>query len=581
MPPSSSTPVAAAADVLAAASRRPTLSLSWSLPLFTVLLLLAAAAVAFSVSAARGETALFDRAETDLRIDAARLARHAASRLDGRLQELQADMEHDARDARLAEAMIVAADGRIALARPAREPGTAVAQAVAGWDAAAFARALAGSPQVDRDDRRLTLAVLQPIPGPGTAAQGVVYMRHDLGSERQRMHARVLQMRWIDVAIALVLAGLMGALLRRWVALPLQDLQTAARDLAAGRHTRELPERGPAEVASVARSFNAMVRALDQARMELVTSEERLATVIHSTGDAMMALDRQLRVTLLNPVAQALCGWSEDDARGRPVAEVFNIENARTGQPAEFPIERVVQEGIVIGLANHTQLVARDGRRTHIADSAAPIRDKDGRLGGAIVVFRDVTEQYRLQEALARSEWHYRTLADSGNGMIWTIDEHGRRAWGNRNWLRFCGSSEESIERDWPSLLHPDDRARHFAAWRRALAEHTPVQLLVRYRRHDGVYRWIMHDGAPRFDIDGRFIGYIGHGLDVTELREAQARLQEQLEELQRWHAVMLDRESRVSELKAEVNALSAALGRPARYASAEGDAPPGLEART
>jgi len=135
-------------------------------------------------------------------------------------------------------------------------------------------------------------------------------------------------------------------------------------------------------------------------------SEEWLNTTLRSIGDAVIATDTEGLVTLMNPVAEDLTGWNEEEAMGRPLGDVFNIVNEHTEEPAKNPVTRALREGIVVGLANHTVLIAKDATRRVIADSAAPIRDPAGNIIGVVMVFRDITERVRAQEALQEySEW--------------------------------------------------------------------------------------------------------------------------------------------------------------------------------
>src|SRR5262249_51662118 len=128
-------------------------------------------------------------------------------------------------------------------------------------------------------------------------------------------------------------------------------------------------------------------------------SERRYAVTLGSIGDAVIATDTQARVTFLNPAAEALTGWPLGDALGRPLTEVFRIINEQTRQPAEDPAAKVLRSGTVVGLANHTALLARDGRETPIDDCGAPIIDDRGRITGVVLVFRDVTQRRRADEA--------------------------------------------------------------------------------------------------------------------------------------------------------------------------------------
>ena len=131
-------------------------------------------------------------------------------------------------------------------------------------------------------------------------------------------------------------------------------------------------------------------------------SEAWLATILTSIGDGVIATDERGHVRLMNPVAQALTGWGQDEAAGRPMEEVFAIINEQTRQAVDSPVAAVIREGRIVGLANHTILVARDGTERPIDDSAAPIRDAMGKITGVVLVFRDVTERKQLETERAR-----------------------------------------------------------------------------------------------------------------------------------------------------------------------------------
>ncbi|MBI5556309.1 MAG: PAS domain S-box protein [Deltaproteobacteria bacterium] len=134
----------------------------------------------------------------------------------------------------------------------------------------------------------------------------------------------------------------------------------------------------------------------------LAAEKERLAVTLRSIGDGVITTDIEGRIVLLNTVAEKLTGWSQKEAMGRPLAEVFNIINEQTRRPCENPVEKVLVSGQIIGLANHTALIARDGSERKIADSGAPIRDRESRIVGVVLVFRDVTEKCRMEEELLK-----------------------------------------------------------------------------------------------------------------------------------------------------------------------------------
>ncbi|MCK4417132.1 MAG: response regulator [Candidatus Latescibacteria bacterium] len=145
--------------------------------------------------------------------------------------------------------------------------------------------------------------------------------------------------------------------------------------------------------------------ALYKHKMEekLKQSEQWLATTLNSIGDAVIATDRVGRVSLMNPVAEALTGWKQEDAAGKPLQDVFNIISEKTGAQAENPVTRVMREGVVIGLANHTILTDRDGTKRPVDDSGAPIKDDQGNIIGVVLVFRDITKRRQAEKKLRKT----------------------------------------------------------------------------------------------------------------------------------------------------------------------------------
>ncbi len=141
---------------------------------------------------------------------------------------------------------------------------------------------------------------------------------------------------------------------------------------------------------------------------ELKESEELFRTTLYGIGDGIISSDNHGNIIQMNPVAEALTGWKLADAKGLPVGKVFNIINAETRSPVANPTGRVLETGSVVGLANHTALISKDGKEYQIADSAAPIRNHEGKIIGAIMVFSDITEQYAAREALRKSEEKFR-----------------------------------------------------------------------------------------------------------------------------------------------------------------------------
>jgi len=135
---------------------------------------------------------------------------------------------------------------------------------------------------------------------------------------------------------------------------------------------------------------------------KLRESKERLSVTLRSIGDGVITTDIQGRIVFLNKVAEQLTGWSNEEANGKLSTKVFNIINEKTGQKCANPVSRVMQLGRIIGLANHTALIARDGTQRSIADSGAPIRDRESKIIGVVIVFRNVTHEKIMEEELIK-----------------------------------------------------------------------------------------------------------------------------------------------------------------------------------
>jgi PAS domain S-box-containing protein len=166
------------------------------------------------------------------------------------------------------------------------------------------------------------------------------------------------------------------------------------------------------------------------AERKLRESEHRYAVTLSSIGDAVIATDGQARVGFMNPVAEALTGWPRAEAAGRPLAEVFRIINEYTRQPAEDPAAKVLRLGTVVGLANHTVLLARGGGEVPIDDCGAPIKDDQGSITGVVLVFHDITERRRAEaerEALHREVLASRRKLQALSRRLIEVQEEERR----------------------------------------------------------------------------------------------------------------------------------------------------------
>ena len=201
---------------------------------------------------------------------------------------------------------------------------------------------------------------------------------------------------------------------------------------------------------------------------------ERLRTTLASIGDGVITTDRAGRVTNLNAVAETLTGWTNSDAVGQSLDVVFHIVSESTREPVENPVSRALKEGVAVGLANDTLLVAKDGTQRPIDDSTAPIRNRDGDVIGCVLVFRDVTERRRAEqerergdEAVRVSEARFRLALRNTGVLVYTTDSDLRYTWLHNPHPAF--RPEDVIGRRDEDLLPPEQAAPLTAIKRRVL----------------------------------------------------------------------------------------------------------------
>jgi PAS domain S-box-containing protein len=277
-----------------------------------------------------------------------------------------------------------------------------------------------------------------------------------------------------------------------------------------------------------------------QAAAALAAQQEWFRVTLASIGDGIIASDPDGRVTYMNSVAETLTGWTNETASGLPLSDVFHIVNETTRQRVENPAGLVIRSGHVLGLANHTLLISRDGSERPITDSAAPILDDTGRILGVVLVFRDFTEQRRSEEAIAEQrEWFETTLESIGDAVIAT-DVRGRVVFMNpvaehlTGWRleqardRTCSDVFNIVnENTRRAVDNPVTRVLH-EGMVVGLANHT---LLI---AADGTERPIDDSGAPIRNRDGRIVGVVLVFRDVSERRRAEAEREAAVSERER-----------------------------------------------
>ena len=266
--------------------------------------------------------------------------------------------------------------------------------------------------------------------------------------------------------------------------------------------------------------------ARDATRIRL--SEERLATTLTSVGDAVLATDARGHIERMNPVAERLTGWNLTEARGQPIDTVFRIINKDTRAPDESRFEKILREGQVGGLANHTLLIAKDGSERPIEDSGAPIRELDGSIAGVVLVFKDATERYAAERALRESEGRFRALADNMPTLCWMADETGSIYWYNNRWYQYTGTTLEQMQGwGWQSVHHPEMLPTVLERWKRSIASGEPFEMVFPLKAADGAFRDFLTRVAPVRDESNRIKSWFGTNTDIADQRTAESALRE------------------------------------------------------
>jgi PAS domain S-box-containing protein len=279
------------------------------------------------------------------------------------------------------------------------------------------------------------------------------------------------------------------------------------------------------------------IKQRQRAAFVLAEQKERLRTTLSSIGDAVISADRNGNVTYLNPVAESLTGWAIKDAAGLPLTQVFNIINESTRLPVPDPAIRALSEGIIVGLANHTVLVSKEGKERPIDDSAAPIRCKDGEIVGCVLVFRDITERRNLErqdaDRLAASRMLASIVETSEDAIVSKSLDGIIQSWNEAAERVFGYTAEQAVGKPITIIL-PADRSEEEKQIITSIRAGKRVEHFETVRtRSDGQLIDISLSVSPIIDEAGRVVGAAKIARDITDRKLAEKRIYELLTELQ------------------------------------------------
>jgi PAS domain S-box-containing protein len=272
------------------------------------------------------------------------------------------------------------------------------------------------------------------------------------------------------------------------------------------------------------RFYAVNIDGLKQAQNALRESEQRWATTVSSIGDAVITTDLNGNVAFLNSVAQSLTCWHGADALGKPLPEVFHIVNEQTRREVESPVSRVLKEGTVVGLANHTILLRKDGSEMPIDDSGAPIKDKSGNVTGVVLIFRDITERKKAQEKIAEQAF---MIANANDAIIGYNSKQEVTFWNKAAEQLYGYSAEGALGKLGVDLLKPTytSVSREELLGKLAAVGHVEMESVRKTK--DGRSLNIEAHVILLRNEAGKSIGYVSVDRDITERKRAERALRE------------------------------------------------------
>ena len=286
---------------------------------------------------------------------------------------------------------------------------------------------------------------------------------------------------------------------------------------------------------SVSGSFQDITKR-KQAEIALLRSEETLSTTLHSIGNGVISTDKNGLVIQMNAVAETLCGCNLTDALGKPLAEVFKIINAETRQAVADPVKKVLEKGEIVGLANHTILVSRNGSEYQIADSAAPIKIKEGEITGVVLVFSDITESYIAQKHIKENEARYGSLLDNLEAGIVVHAPDTSIVMNNHRASELLGLTDAqmrgkaAIDPAW-KFIHEDSTPLKLNEYpvNKIISDRTPIknQILGIRQPNEKETVWVTVNGFPVQNHSGEITEIVISFTDITERKQMEATLRE------------------------------------------------------
>src|SRR5665647_148834 len=308
-----------------------------------------------------------------------------------------------------------------------------------------------------------------------------------------------------------------------------KELQKGIDTIGSGNLGYVIEPRRQDEISELSQSFNKMTANLkevtasktdlEQAQASLRASEQRWATTLASVGDAVIATNLSSKIMFMNGVAEEITGWTLAEASLKPIKEIFNIVNEQTHLEVEDPVSKVLERGLIVGLANHTVLIRKDRSEVPIDDSGAPIRDKDGKTTGVVLIFRDISERKKAEKALEQSNQKITEIVESIQDNFYSLDHNWNFVYVNKQAATMlCAEPKDLVGQNiWK--IFPKSVGTVFEENYRAAMEKGETRRFETLGNYADT--WLMVNVFPSVD------GITALATDISKRKKAEAALQE------------------------------------------------------
>lgn len=266
---------------------------------------------------------------------------------------------------------------------------------------------------------------------------------------------------------------------------------------------------------------------------KLWLAQEEFKTTLYSIGDGVITTNRKGNITHMNPIAEELTGWTEKEAKGLFVEKVFHIVNEVSYEKVANPVSLVLEKGAVVGLANHTLLISKQGTKVPIADSGAPILDESGRITGVVLVFRDQTAERQQLEIIDEQRRRLYTLMSNLPGMAYRCknDADWTMEFVSKGCFELTGYNDYEIEQNklisYGKLIHPNNIEYVQREVDRALASKKAFEIQYLIVDRKGTEHWVWEKGQGIYNSNGEVVAIEGFINDISQLKEVESQLRQ------------------------------------------------------